>query len=107
MAAFKQFCTWLELDGRVPRKKNPVEHLSAINSDTDIRWERRVMTAEEFTRLVEAANSGPDIQCVSGPDRAMLYILAAWTGYRRGELASLTLRSFNFDSDPAVQVKAS
>ena len=66
------------------------------------------MTTEEFTRLVEAANSGPDIQCVSGPDRAMLYILAAWTGYRRGELASLTLRSFNFESDPVtVQVKAS
>ena len=38
----------------------------------------------------------------------MLYILAAWTGYRREELASLTLRSFNFDSDPpTVSVKAS
>ena len=66
------------------------------------------MTTEEFARLVEAASSGPDIQCVSGPNRAMLYILAAWTGYRRGELASLTLKSFNFESDPVtVQIKAS
>jgi integrase len=38
----------------------------------------------------------------------MLYVLAAWTGYRRSELASLTLRSFNFDTDPpTVSVKAS
>jgi len=30
----------------------------------------------------------------------MLYVLATWTGYRRRELASLTLRSFNLDNDP-------
>jgi integrase len=89
------------------KSKNPVEHLPSINASADIRRERRVITAEEFTRLVEAAHGGPDIQCVSGPDRAMLYVLAAWTGYRRGELASLTLKSFNFESDPpTVQVKA-
>ena len=108
LATLKQFCTWLEADGRVPKKKNPVEHLSAINADTDIRRERRAMTSEEFARLVKAANSGPDVQCVSGPDRAMLYIVAAWTGYRREELASLTLSSFDFEVDPpTVQVKAS
>ena len=107
LKAFKQFCSWLETDGRVPKKKNPVEHLSTINADTDIRRERRAITPEEFTWLVKAANSGPDIQCVSGPDRAMLYILAAWTGYRREELASLTLKSFDLDGDPpTVQVKA-
>jgi integrase len=107
LAAFKQFCTWLEVDGRVPKAKNPVEHLSSINASADVRRERRAITTEEFTRLVEATSSGPDIQCISGPDRAMLYVLAAWTGYRRSELASLTLKSFNFESDPpSVQVKA-
>ena len=66
------------------------------------------MTPEEFTRLIEAANSGPDVQCISGgPDRAMLYVVAAWTGYRRGELASLTRKSFDLESDsPTLQVKA-
>ena len=101
LGAFKQFCSWLESDGRVPKAKNPVEHLESINADADVRRERRVITPDEFSRLVAAANSGPDVQCVSGPDRAMLYVLAAWTGYRRGELASLTLKSFNFESDPS------
>jgi integrase len=37
----------------------------------------------------------------------MLYILAAWTGFRRGELGSLTLRSFNLKrNNPTVSVEA-
>ena len=35
-----------------------------------------------------------------GPDRAMMYILASWTGFRKGEIGSLTLRSFDLDADP-------
>jgi integrase len=31
----------------------------------------------------------------------MLYVLAAWTGYRRQELASLTRSSFKFNTTPA------
>ncbi|MCI0335248.1 MAG: site-specific integrase [Planctomycetes bacterium] len=37
---------------------------------------------------------------MTGPDRAMLYILAAWTGYRRQELASLTRSSFKLSMTP-------
>ena len=38
----------------------------------------------------------------------MLYILAAWTGLRRGEIGSLTLRNFNLDGNPpTVTVEAS
>ena len=37
---------------------------------------------------------------LAGPDRAMLYVLAAWTGFRKGELGSLTLRSLRLDGDP-------
>ena len=105
-AAIKEFCTWLVKDGRVPA--SPVDHLSAINSDSDVRWQRRALTTEQFAMLVDSATNGPLIQCMTGPDRAMLYVLAAWTGYRRGELASLTLRSFNLDdSPPTVTCKAS
>lgn len=39
---------------------------------------------------------------ILGRDRAMLYQLAAWTGFRRGELGSLTLCSFDFQADPAT-----
>ncbi len=108
LAAVKQFCTWLEDDGKVPKGKNPVEHLSALNADTDVRWERRGIGPDEFARLVAAAEAGPEVQRMSGADRAMLYVVAAWTGYRREELASLTLKSFDFTGKPATaKVKAS
>jgi len=32
----------------------------------------------------------------------MLYLLAAWTGYRKGEIGSLTSASFDLTSDPAI-----
>jgi integrase/recombinase XerD len=37
---------------------------------------------------------------MAGPDRAMLYTLACWTGYRRKELAALTRESLDLDADP-------
>ena len=97
-AALKEFCNWLVRDGRVP--SNPVEHLQSLNADPDVRWQRRPLSGDQFAALIESAMHGPSIQCMNGPDRAMLYILAAWTGYRRKELASLTLRSFDFKSSP-------
>ncbi|MFM9115029.1 MAG: hypothetical protein ACKOU6_02580, partial [Planctomycetota bacterium] len=38
----------------------------------------------------------------SGPDRAIMYALAAWTGFRKGEIGSLTRASLELDSDPPV-----
>ena len=29
-----------------------------------------------------------------------MYVLAAWTGFRKGEIGSLTIRSFQLDADP-------
>ena len=108
LAAIKQFCTWLEDDGRVPKARNPIEHLTALSAETDIRWQRRAISTEEFSRLIAAAHTGPKVQCVAGPERAMLYVLAAWTGYRREEIASLTIKSFDLDALPAtVKVSAS
>jgi len=62
--------------------------------------------AEEFTRLVQAAAQGPPVACIPGPDRAMMYILSAWTGYRKKEIASLTKRSFRLDDDPPTATVA-
>ncbi|MCA9196013.1 MAG: tyrosine-type recombinase/integrase [Planctomycetales bacterium] len=97
-AALKEFCNWLVKDGRVP--SNPVTHLQSLNPDLDVRRQRRSLTDEQFAALIESAMNGPPIQCLSGPDRAMLYILAAWTGFRRKELASLTIRSLDLESSP-------
>jgi integrase len=50
--------------------------------------------------LVEATAANPFVKGMTGPDRAMLYALAAGTGFRREELRTLTPEQFNLDSDP-------
>jgi integrase len=71
-----------------------------MNEETDRRRVRRPLSIEELSLLIRAAEAGPVFQCIPGPDRAVLYIVGAYTGYRRGEIGSATIRSFDFDSDP-------
>ncbi|RCS41245.1 hypothetical protein DTL42_22005 [Bremerella cremea] len=105
LSAFKQFCRWLVSDRRV--SESPVSHLRKENSKTDRRHDRRALSDDEFRRLIEAAETGSVVEAVSGKDRAMIYVLAAWTGYRRAELASLTLRSFDLTGEnPSVRLQA-
>jgi len=98
LKAAKTFTRWLVRDRRTPT--DPLAHLSRLNVKTDRRHDRRALSDEEFSRLVEAARAGKRIEGISGPDRAMMYVLAAWTGFRKGEIGSLTLRSLKFDDDP-------
>jgi len=98
LRAAKQFTRWLVRDRRTII--DPLVHLARLNIATDRRHDRRAISSEEFQRLVDAARDGKVIEGISGFDRAMLYILAAWTGFRKGELGSLTLRSLCLDDDP-------
>jgi site-specific recombinase XerD len=97
---------WLWRDGRV--KEDALAHLEkAKNPDTDPRHQRRALTTDEQRRLIRAAAAGRCSFDLTGRDRAMLYRLALGTGFRRGELASLTPESFRLDDDPpVVTVKA-
>ena len=104
LTAFKQFTRWLVRDRRSP--VDPLAHLSLVNTQADRRHDRRALLPDEFARLVEAARRGKRIEGISGPDRAMLYVLAAWTGFRKGELGSLTLRSLRLDDDPPTATVA-
>lgn len=62
----------------------------------DQRRDRRSLTPGELARLLAAARaSGRELRGLTGPDRALLYALAAATGYRAGELAELTPQSFD------------
>ncbi|MHC4403901.1 MAG: tyrosine-type recombinase/integrase [Planctomycetota bacterium] len=105
LAAMKEFCRWLVMDRR--SGDSAIAHMQKQNVRPDRRHDRRALDSDEFNRLVESAMHGPPIEAVSGADRAMLYILAAWTGYRRKEISSLTLRSFDLDgTPPTVRVQA-
>jgi integrase/recombinase XerD len=104
LRAAKQFTRWLVRDRRAPT--DPLVHLSRLNVRTDRRHDRRALSDAEFERLVAAARRGRRIEGISGRDRAMLYVLAAWTGFRKGELGSLTLRSLRLDDDPPTATVA-
>ena len=98
LRAIKQFARWLVLDRRTP--ENPLSHLAMFNVEVDRRRQRRPLTVDEFDRLIRAAESGPVVMGLPGPDRAILYAIAAYTGYRRGEIASIRATSFDFTVDP-------
>src|SRR5262249_47197773 len=96
----KQFTRWLVRERRC--HVDPLAHLSKLNVSMDRRHDRRALSPEEFIRLLDAANLGDSIETISGPDRAMMYMLAGWTGFRKGEIGSLTKLSFRLDESPAT-----
>lgn len=96
--AMHQFCLWLRKRSFI--KHNPVSEIPKLNVDTDRRHDRRPLSVDEFHRLIIAAENGKPVEAIDGIDRAMMYILSAWTGYRRGEISSLTIASFELDADP-------
>lgn len=86
--AIKQFAAWLQRYDRIA--KSPLMTLKRLNVKTDRRHDRRSISDDEFRRLVGAAANGPTVEGLAGENRAILYIVAAWTGLRRNELRSLT-----------------
>ncbi len=104
LRAIKQFSRWLVRDRRT--NDDPLAHLARLNVKVDRRHDRRALAPDEFAKLIESAMSGPPIVCILGPDRAMMYVLSAWTGYRKKEIGSLTKRSLRLDDDPPTATVA-
>ena len=99
LTAMKSFARWLVRSRRTAR--DPLAFLARLNTAADIRRTRRALSAEDFSRLIDAARKSPITVCgLSGRSRELLYLTAAYTGLRAGELASLTERSIDFDSEP-------
>ncbi len=106
LQAIDSFCNWLVRRRRLDR--NPLAGIPRLNSATDVRHPRRALDVSEFSQLVQSArDSGIDIQCYSGEQRARIYTLSYMTGLRKGELASLTPISFDLDLlQPTLTVQA-
>ncbi len=102
--AMHQFCRWLQKRSLI--KTNPISEIPKLNVETDRRHDRRPLGVEEFQRLIRAAETGKSVESIAGVDRAMMYILSAWTGYRRGEISSLTLASLVLDQNPPYVIVA-
>jgi integrase len=105
LRAVKQFTRWLVRDRRT--NDDRLAHMSGGNVKLDRRHDRRALTNDELGRLIDAAQTGPVVLGMTGPDRAMLYGVAVSTGLRASELASLTPESFDLDRQPpTVTVEA-
>jgi len=83
--SFKAFMNWLVAQGRFP--ENPLRHVKKA----DVRGkqqQRRAFTDEEFKRLIDAAT-----------DQKLLYLTAAFTGLRMGELRQLIWNDVKLDHE--------
>ncbi len=105
LRSVKTFGGWLEAGGRI--RHNDLRNVKGFNDATDKRRVRRDISDNELGRIIAAAKAGRVSFGLSGEDRAIAYKLAAGTGFRRGELASMTKVSFTLDGDaPTVSVAA-
>jgi hypothetical protein len=79
--------------------KDPFKALTIPPVETDRRLTRRILSDEEFERLiVTTKESKEQLAGMSGELRSLLYLVAAWTGLRSKELASRCKGDFCFDS---------
>ena len=99
LRSVKSFSRWLWLEKRTP--DDALAALSKYNAETDRRHVRRELTPDEMVCLLAHVERDTN-PCFNlpGPDRAIVYRLALGTGFRAGELRSLTPASFDLDVDP-------
>jgi integrase len=104
LRAVKAFSRWLWITDILPT--DPLKSVSLFNADVDRRKIRRAMTTDELTKLYEttltARSYGGKRWRLRGTDRALLYVVAASTGLRANELASLKRSAFTFETSPSV-----
>lgn len=120
ITAVKAFTTWLYDSSRLASVPRGIGKLKPYSTSVDRKLVRRAATSQEIERILEAAESGPDVVAtrgprgekhdlawISGPERAALYRLALGTGFRANELRSITPASFQLQGDsPTVTVRA-
>ena len=100
--AVKGFAKWLR---DVKRSRDDrLAPVKGYNAEQDRRLVRRELGDGELTAVLGAAESGPPVLGMAGPDRAVLYGVALTTGLRADELRTLTPQSFDLDAAPPVVV---
>ncbi len=95
-----QLMRWMARPKVGRARRNPLADIEKYNQEIDRRRPRRVLSAQQFAHFLEVVVEQPRFRQLTGPDRVLLYLTAAYTGLRRSELWSLTAASFDLDSDP-------
>ena len=101
VSSIKAFCGWLVKAKRLAT--HPLLGLEKFNTAIDRRRVRRPLLPEEFTKLVAAAKaSQKTIAGMTGRQRALAYVLASRTGFRRRGIESLRVCDFDFVGESVV-----
>ena len=108
VASIKAFCGWLVKARRLAT--HPLLGLEKFNTAIDRRRVRRPLLPEEFAKLVAAAKASQrTIARMTGRQRALAYVLASRTGFRRRGIESLRVCDFDFVGEsvtlPATSAK--
>ncbi len=101
LTALIGFCRWAIKQKRMAQ--TPLATLDKLPT-TDLTRERRAISSEQFAKLIQVTKAGPTTKRLTGEQRAFLYMVAAYTGLRAGELACLTPADFG---KATVTVRAS
>jgi integrase len=103
-AGIRAFARWAWRTGRL--RENPLVGLAGYNAKEDRRHDRRTLSLEELTRLIAVAERGPDFQAMTGKARSLVYRLAASSGLRFSDIASIRPASFDWKAALRIQGQA-
>jgi integrase len=106
LRALKGFSRWLVRHRGLAA--DPMAGLSLLNVKADRRHVRRVLRPDQFDLFLTATHDGPRYQnSLTGLQRYGLYLTAAYTGLRSGELAGLTPHHLDLDApQPRIYLPA-
>ena len=88
---------------------SPLRNIKLFNEQVDRRRSRRILDDAEFEKLVAATEAAPPRHNAefTGRERAAIYRVARYTGFRLSEIATLTPSHFHLDAEvPFVTVAA-
>jgi len=95
LAMFSAFFNWLERNGQW--QGNPLKAVVKAETRGRQRRERRALSDDEINRLVQSSGR-----------RGVVYLVAAFTGLRRGELKALDWCDVELDGEtPCLRIRAS
>jgi integrase len=79
---------------RKERVADPLAEFSAYNEAVTRRRSRRILTDAELAALLAFVETNSPPRAMPGPERRLLYEVAAYTGFRASELGALTPERF-------------
>lgn len=103
----RTFGYWLADPDRQFARTNLFLKVKSVNADVDRRHLRRDLLPEELTRLLETVRGRKEtLRGLTPEERYWLYLCAAVTGFRAGELNEMTPAHFHLEADPPVALAA-